>query len=395
MRVIIYTGKGGVGKTSIAAATALRTAKLGYRTIIMSTDSAHSLGDSLEVPLSGEIQNIAPNLDAIEIDVLKEMETRWKEIEEYLTSFMRSQGLEGITAKEMAILPGMELMSALFYIWDFDRNDSYDVVIMDTAPTAETLRLLSFPDVSQWYIDRLSKFLKRILKLARFAMGRMSDIPIPDAEFVDSMEVIGDRMINVREILQDMERTSIRLVINPEKMVINETKRTYTYMSLYGLNVEALMVNRILPQDNASLCYFQEKMPEQEGYLKTITECFYPLKFYYSNQMPTEMLGVERLEILADMLFGEEDPTVNHAKERPMEFKQEGDMDILSLKLPFSQKSDVQLYRKSKENLIVQVGSHKRNITLPLTLTHSKVVSAELEGDRLLIRFKREENNGI
>lgn len=395
MRVIIYTGKGGVGKTSIAAATALRTAKLGYRTIIMSTDSAHSLGDSLEVPLSGEIQNIAPNLDAIEIDVLKEMETRWKEIEEYLTSFMRSQGLEGITAKEMAILPGMELMSALFYIWDFDRNDSYDVVIMDTAPTAETLRLLSFPDVSQWYIDRLSKFLKRILKLARFAMGRMSDIPIPDAEFVDSMEVIGDRMINVREILQDMERTSIRLVINPEKMVINETKRTYTYMSLYGLNVEALMVNRILPQDNASLCYFQEKMPEQEGYLKTITECFYPLKFYYSNQMPTEMLGVERLEILADMLFGEEDPTVNHAKERPMEFKQEGDMDILSLKLPFSQKSDVQLYRKSKENLIVQVGSHKRNITLPLTLTHSKVVSAELEGDRLLIRFKRAENNGI
>ena len=395
MRVIIYTGKGGVGKTSIAAATALRTAKLGHRTIVMSTDSAHSLGDSLEVPLSGDIQNIAPNLDAIEIDVLKEMETRWKEIEEYLSSFMRSQGLEGITAKEMAILPGMELMSALFYIWDFDRNDSYDVVIMDTAPTAETLRLLSFPDVSQWYMDRLSKLLKRILKLARFAMGRMSDIPLPDADFVDSMEVIGDRMMNVREILQDMERTSIRLVINPEKMVINETKRTYTYMSLYGLNVEALMVNRILPQDDASMCYFQEKMPEQEGYMKTITECFYPLKFYYSNQMPTEMLGVERLEVLADMLFADEDPITNHSKEKPMEFKQEGDMDVMSLRLPFSQKSDVQLFRKSKENLIVQVGSHKRNITLPLTLTHSKVVSAELEGERLLIRFKRTEDNGI
>ncbi|MGE4274473.1 MAG: ArsA family ATPase [Candidatus Methanomethylophilaceae archaeon] len=395
MRVIIYTGKGGVGKTSIAAATALRTAKLGYRTIIMSTDSAHSLGDSLEVPLSGEIQNIRPNLDAIEIDVLNEMETRWKEIEEYLSSFMRAQGLEGISAKEMAILPGMELMSALFYLWDFDCNESYDVVIMDTAPTAETLRLLSFPDVSKWYIDRLSKLLKRMLKLARFAMGRLSDIPLPDADFVDSMELIGERMMSVREILQDMHRTSIRLVINPEKMVINETKRTYTYMSLYGLNVEALMINRILPLDEASVSYFQEKVPEQEGYMRTITESFYPLKFYYSNQMPTEMLGMEKLDHLADMLFEGEDPTINNCKERPMQFSTDGDMDILSLRLPFSQKSDLQLFRKSNDILIVQVGSHKRNITLPLTLTHSKVFSADLEGDRLLIRFKRAENDGI
>jgi arsenite-transporting ATPase len=166
-------------------------------------------------------------------------------------------------------------------------------------------------------------------------------------------------------------------------------------MSLYGLNVEALMINRILPLDEASVSYFQEKVPEQEGYMRTITESFYPLKFYYSNQMPTEMLGMEKLDHLADMLFEGEDPTINNCKERPMQFSTDGDMDILSLRLPFSQKSDLQLFRKSNDILIVQVGSHKRNITLPLTLTHSKVFSADLEGDRLLIRFKRAENDGI
>ena len=395
MRVIIYTGKGGVGKTSIAAATALRTAKLGYRTIVMSTDSAHSLGDSLEIPLTGKIQNIRPNLDAIEIDVLLEMESRWTEIEEYLSSFLLSQGIEGISAKEMAILPGMELMSALFYLWEFDRNDDYDVVIMDTAPTAETLRLLSFPEVSQWYMDRLSKLLKRVLKLTKFALGRMSDIPLPDEGFVESMDLIRDRMMSVREILQDIERTSIRLVINPERMVINETKRTYTYMCLYGLNVEALMINRILPEGEAEMCYFKEKMPEQEAYMKTISECFYPLKNYTANLLPTEMIGEDKLEILADMLFGEGDPTENSAQERPMQFSTEGDEDFLSLKIPFSSKSEVQIFRKNKQTLIVQVGTHKRNIALPITLSHSKVQGAELKEGRLLIRFKRVDDNGI
>lgn len=395
MRVIIYTGKGGVGKTSIAAATALRAAKMGYRTIVMSTDSAHSLGDSLEIPLSGKIQNIRPNLDAIEIDVLLEMESRWTEIEEYFSSFLRSQGIEGISAKEMVILPGMELMSALFYLWEFDRNDDYDLVIMDTAPTAETLRLLSFPEVSQWYMDRLSKLLKRVLKLAKFTMGRMSDIPLPDEDFVDSMDMIRNRMMSVREILQDMERTSIRLVVNPEKMVINETKRTYTYMCLYGLNVEALMINRILPEGEAEICYFKDKIIEQEAYMKTISECFYPLKNYTANLLPTEMIGEDKLELLADMLFGTGDPTENHAQERPMQFITEGEEDILSLKLPFSDKSEVQIFRKNKETLIVQVGTHKRNIALPLTLSHSKVQGAELKEDRLLIRFKRVEDNDI
>ncbi len=394
MRVIIYTGKGGVGKTSIAAATALRAAEMGHRTIIMSTDSAHSLGDSLEIGLTGEIQNIAPNLDAIEIDILLEMETRWQEIESYFTSFMTSQGLEGISAKEMAILPGMELMSALFYLWDFSRSDEYDVVVLDTAPTAETLRLLSFPEVSEWYIGRLAKMMKRVLKLARLAMGRMIDFPLPDDDFVDSMEQIGDRLMDVRVLLQDPEKTSIRLVVNPERMVINETRRTFTYMSLYGLNVEALMINRLLPQDEESLRYFQEKHAEQKDYLEYIDESFHPLKFYHSTQMPTEMLGRDKLRLLADMIFADEDPTVNHSEEPAMTFYEEGDMDVLSLRLPFSHKEEIELYRKSRENLIVQVGSHKRNMTLPLTLTHSQVDSAELEDGHLLIRFKRREEYG-
>ncbi|MFP4545989.1 MAG: ArsA family ATPase, partial [Methanomassiliicoccales archaeon] len=171
MRVIVYTGKGGVGKTSVAAATALRSAELGYRTIVMSTDSAHSLADSLDMRLSSQIVNVAENLDAIEVDVLYEMEHRWREIEKYVTDFLSSQGLDDISAKEMAIWPGMELLSALFYIWDFAQTDRYDVVILDTAPTAETLRLLSFPDISDWYFDRMYKLFNRMIRLARATVG--------------------------------------------------------------------------------------------------------------------------------------------------------------------------------------------------------------------------------
>ena len=193
MRLLIYTGKGGVGKTSVAAATALKAARMGYRTVLMSTDAAHSVSDSLELPLSGQITTVEKNLDAIEIDMLYELETRWKEIQRYVSSFLMSQGMDGISSKEMAVLPGMELMSALFYVEDFYKRDAYDVVVMDTAPTGETLRLLSFPEISEWYTEKLYGVFRNMMRIARMTVGKVMSTPLPSEELLGDIAAMGDR----------------------------------------------------------------------------------------------------------------------------------------------------------------------------------------------------------
>jgi arsenite-transporting ATPase len=386
LRVIIYTGKGGVGKTSVSAATALKAAKMGYRTIAVSTDAAHSLADSLDIPLSGEIKNIAPNLDAIEIDVLYEMEHRWKELEKYFSDFMISQGLDPVSAKEMAIWPGMELMSALFYIEEFYKEGKYDVVVMDTAPTADTLRLLSFPEVSDWYFEKLYKMARNTIKLARATVGRFMNAPLPSEAVLDDIDVIRDRMKTVRKILQNPEITTIRLVVNPEKMVINETKRAYTYLSLYNLTVECLVVNRLLPEENRNR-YPKEKWAEQEKYMEMIKEAFDPLTMLKAYLFTTEVVGGNSLEMLGDMIFGKEDPTQIYTREKAMMIYHENGKDILSLKLPFSEKGEVELY-KSNDVLIVKVGWYKRSVSLPYSLVKKETTKAEFKDGRLLIHFE-------
>ncbi|NYT12246.1 MAG: TRC40/GET3/ArsA family transport-energizing ATPase [Methanomassiliicoccales archaeon] len=387
MRIIIYTGKGGVGKTSVAAATALKSARLGHRTLVMSTDAAHSLSDSLDIKLSSEIVNIDENLDAIEVDVLFELENRWKEIEKYITDFLVAQGLDDISAKEMAIWPGMELMSALFYIWDFYRSDEYDVIVLDTAPTAETLRLLSFPDVSDWYFDKVYKVFQRMVRLARVTVGRFMDTPLPTKEFMKDLEHLKERMKVVRHVLTSPEITSVRLVVNPEKMVINETKRAYTYLCLYNLTVESLVVNRLLPEDTEG--YFKEKLKEQEHYMEVINESFNPLKIFTSELFQTELVGIPMLERLSERLFGEEDPTQVYSTDKPMDIYDDGENAILSLKLPFSMKKEVELYR-SEDALLIQVGSYKRSVSLPYTLVKREILKAEFDEGRLLIKFAKE-----
>ncbi len=391
MRVIIYTGKGGVGKTSVAAATALRSARMGHRTIVMSTDSAHSLSDSLEVQLSGRIKRIEKNLDAIEVDVLYELEHRWKEIQRYISDFLASVGLGGVTAKEMTVWPGMELMSALLYVWEFSRSGEYEVVILDTAPTAETLRLLSFPEISDWYFDKLYKVFRNLLKIARVTVGKVMKTPLPSEEVLRDIDDLRNRMKAVRSILTDPDVTSVRLVVNPERMVINETKRAFTYLCLYDLTVECLIINRVLPE--CSDGYFKDKLEEQRCHMDTISEAFSPLKILTASQLPTELVGKRSLETLADMIFKDGDPTVVLSREKPMEIYEEDGTDVLSLKLPFSGKEQVELY-KSEDVLIVQVGPYKRSVSLPYSLMNRETKKAEFRDDRLLIRFGGPENGG-
>ena len=389
MRLIINTGKGGVGKTSISAATARRAAKLGYRTMVMSTDSAHSLADSLDIKLGSEITHIGPNLDALEIDIIHEMRTKWAEIKDYILNFLSSQGIDDITSEEMAILPGMEMIVALFYVLDFDKNDKYDVVVMDTAPTGETLRLLSFPDISEWYMDRLFSLAKKLIGLARLTVGKVIDMPLPSPKVLNSIADIKNRMISVREILEDPKKTTVRLVVNPERMVINETMRAYSYLCLYNKTVECLICNRVYPDDIKDE-YFSRKLEEQKQYIEMIHHAFDPMKIMFSYQMPTEMLGNEMLDHLADMIYGDSDPTEVYATESPMTFETVGDMDIIRLKMPFVEKDQIELLRLSDDSIVVHVGSQKRHINLPLTLAKKEMMGAELRDHELLLKFKRE-----
>ena len=391
MRLIITTGKGGVGKTSVSAATARRTAAMGYRTLVMSTDAAHSLADSMELKLDGSITNISPNLDALEIDIINEMRTKWREIQDYISLFMESQGMESLSAEEMAIFPGMELISALMYVLDFEKNDVYDVVIMDTAPTAETLRLLSFPDISEWYIDKLYSLLKKVIAIARQTVGRIIDLPIPSKEVMNSLEDIMNRMSAVKVILEDPKKTTVRLVINPERMVISETMRAYSYLCLYNKTVECLIVNRIYPKGMETE-YFEKKLVEQEKYLETIHQAFDPLKMMYAYQQPTEMIGGDKLDMLADMIYGDSDPTEVYTTESPMKFTTEDGMDTIVLKLPFAEKSQVELFKSGDDSIVVHVGSQKRTINLPMTLAKEEMIGAELKDHVLRIKFKREKD---
>ena len=378
MRIIIYTGKGGVGKTSVAAATALKAATMGYKTVVISTDAAHSLSDSLEFQLSGVLTPVAKNLDGIEVDIQHELENRWKEIQAYLSDFLASQGMDAVTAKEMAVFPGMELMSALFYVEEFHKSKKYDVVVMDTAPTADTLRLLAFPDTASWYFDRLFHMLRNVLRVARATVGKFMSTPLPTEKFLTDLENLKGRLAYVQDLLTDPEITSVRLVVNPEKMVIAETQRAYTYLCLYGYTVESIIINRVIP-DELGDTYFKAKLEEQKRYLKQIEEIFSPLKTIKVRLMPKEVLGIKALEMLGDELFGKGDPTeVENAS-------------VLAIRLPYPMDQKLELYTR-KDDLTLQLGAFKKSIVLPHSMTNKKVLGADMEDGWLKIRFEVEKH---
>ncbi len=392
MRLIIYNGKGGVGKTSVSAATALRMAEKGHRTIIMSVDAAHSLGDSLGVELGPEIVNVAPNLDAFELDIIHELRTKWSAIKDYLSAFMLSQGIDGISAEEMAVFPGMEMVAALLYVLTFKKNDDYDVVIMDTAPTGETLRLMSFPDVSNWYLDKAFSMINRLMGLARFTIGKIVDFPLPTKEVMRTIMELKDQMTEVKGILDDAENTTVRLVLNPERMAIMETRRSYTYMCLYNKNVECLIVNKVIPED-ADGEFMKTKLVEQNGYIGMIHESFDPLKIFTAYMLKTEMRGQEKLGQLADMIFGDSDPIDTYSSESPMHFETLKDgTDQLKIKMPFVEQSQIELYKGQENTIILQVGSQRRTVSLPMTLANAELLGAEFGDECLYVKFRRPEH---
>ncbi len=387
MRVIVHTGKGGVGKTSISAATALRCAKLGLKTIILSTDTAHSLADSLEVKIGPEPVQLSENLWAQEVDARYSMDKYWGRFQQYMVALFSKDGTHDIVAEEVTMLPGLEEGAHLLWINQYVEQGFYDVIIVDAAPTAETLRLLSLPDVTRWWLDRiltLTSGVGKVLRPLNRMMGRQSSLPDDDA--LKQVRDLFDTLDKVRDLLADPEKSSIRLVVNPEKMVIKETQRTYTYLNLYGYATDAILCNRIIPEDVTDPYFTMWKANQKEN-LVFIEEAFGGLPVLKAPLFGGEVSGNARLELLADALYGDKSPVERmfHGATHHIEKHPDGGY-VLAVPLPFADKNDMDLYR-SRDEITLRVGPYRRNIVLPYALWDLEIADAKFIDSALNIRF--------
>lgn len=387
MRIILYTGKGGVGKTSVAAATALRAAELGHRTIILSTDAAHSLADSLDQPLGAEPTPVAPNLWGQEVDIYHEIETHWGTLQAYMASVLSWRGVSDLVAEELTAFPGMEELASLLRITEFHDKGEYDTVIVDCAPTGETLRLLSFPDVARWYLERIFPVQRTAASLVRPLVRPLLDIPFPDDRVFGAIKDLFTQLDRIHEILADPVRSSVRIVLNPERMVIKEAQRTFTYLNLFGYHVDAVVSNRHFP---ASLSdrYFDTWKESQERNSALVDECFSPLPILRVPLFDQEVVGRAMLVRLAETLFPEGDPVRLLYTGKPHDIERTEDGFVLSIPLPLAAKEAINLTRTGDE-LIVRIGNIKRNLILPRALASLEVASACFEGVDLRITFAR------
>ena len=388
-RIILYTGKGGVGKTTVAAATALRAAELGYRTVILSTDPAHSLADAFGTPLGPEPVPVASNLWGQETDVYYNLRRWWGTVHNWLRALLLWQGVDEMEADEVAAVPGMEELANLLWVNHHHESGDYDVVVVDCAPTGETLRLLSFPDSARWWIDKLLPIQRRLSRVLRPMMRPLTSMPVPEQEVFDAVEDLVRQLARLHAVLSDRGLSSVRLVVNPEKMVIRETQRTFTYLNLYGYATDLIICNRLIPQDVTD-AYFSNWKDSQERYYALVEEAFSPLPILKAPLMEQEVVGMAMLERFADALYGDSDPTRVYFEGQRQDIRQEDGDYVLTLMLPFSRKEDIQLSQVGDE-LIVHVGNQKRNLILPRALAGLASEGAKLEGDRLTIRFVRPE----
>lgn len=387
MRILLYTGKGGVGKTSVAAATALRCADLGYKTIVLSTDTAHSLGDSLDIELGPEPVPVGENLWGQEVDVHYSITTYWGRFQQYMAGLLTRQGVEQIVADEVAIIPGLDEGASLLWLNRYVDEGEYDVVVVDAAPTAETLRLLSLPETGRWWYERLFALGKGIGRALGPLARPVTGGTLLDKETLQAVNDLFDSLERVRQLLSDPELTSIRLVLNAEKMVIKETQRTFTYLNLYGYNTDAVICNRLIP-DAVSDPYFTAWKELQARHQDLIHEGFDPLPILNLPLLKGEVVGFDSLRRMATELFGEDDPTriMFQGRAHWVEPAEQGGYDLI-IQLPFVEKSELKLHQKGDE-LTLRAGAYRRNFILPRTLWNRLVTGARFTDGRLHVHFK-------
>ncbi|HEV3127431.1 MAG TPA: ArsA family ATPase [Solirubrobacteraceae bacterium] len=385
-RTILYTGKGGVGKTSVAACTARACAAAGARTLLISTDPAHSLSDSLGAELSGQAQQVGPRLWGLQVATQEEMEQHWSGVQDWLGELLLERGLDRISAEELTVPPGMDELFSLLRLRTVHESGEWETIVVDCAPTGETLRLLSFPDVARWWIEKIFPMERQILATAAPLVRSLLDIPVPNHAVFADVRRLSNNLIAMNEILRDREHCTVRLVMNPEKMVIGEAMRTFTYLNLYGYLTDAVIVNRVFPAEVGD--YFARWREIQEEHLDLVRSAFAPVPVLCAPYFDQEVAGPEMLDRLADALFGagELDPGAILHDTVTQELTVSDGQARLRLALPLARKGDVSLKKVGAE-LVVRVDGHKRTITLPDALARFQPSGATFEDGALEVVF--------
>ena len=393
MRIIFYTGKGGVGKTTIAAATGMKLAELGYRTIVISLDVAHSLRDAFDSDAAAEtlIQTekqipVGENLWIQEINIQEAIAEYWDEVYNYIRSLLNRSGLETLVAEEIAVFPGMEEICALLYINQYVREKTYDVIILDCAPTGESLRFVSIPTTLEWYMNRIFKLERNLAKVAGPVIERVSNVPLPRDTYFQNIQDLFDKLEGIDGVLTDPTITTVRLVTNPEKIVIKETQRAFMYFCLYGLCIDAVIINRIFPE-GVDADYFQLWKQTQRHYIQEASHYFSDVPIWKVNLFSDEIIGKAGLQQLADSLYADINPAERFSERRPYQFQERNGIYQLTMRLPFLTKKDIELTKHGDE-LIVTIGGFKRHVALPRSLANRRTTGAKLSGEQLVITFE-------
>lgn len=385
MRVLLFTGKGGVGKTSIAAATAVRAARRGARTLVLSTDPAHSLADALDVALDGEPTEVEPHLAAQQVDARARLETHWRRIQQYIIALLAHGGVDELEAEELSVLPGLEEIFGLVDVRDHVDAGRHDLLVVDCAPTAETLRLLSLPQALGWYLQRLSPLAHRWNGLLQPLLGGASPVPTPQPQVLEAVEELHRTLDGVRQLLVDPQRTSLRLVVNPERVVMAEGRRLLGHLSLFGYHVDATIVNRVLP-DEVDHAFFADAKRRQAALLAELEDGFAGVPALTAPLRPVEPVGVDALAELADHLYAERDERGILHHPEPLRIEATGDGWSLRISLPFVEREELDVLRRGDE-LLIKVGRSTRSLLLPAALRRGEVVGASLRDGELTVRL--------
>jgi arsenite-transporting ATPase len=375
VRILLYTGKGGVGKTSVSAATGIELAKRGLKTLVISTDPAHSLRDAFKRNIGSEPVEVSKNLFLQEISVTEAIKKYWDNLKLYLTALMRSQGVDGIAAEEIATMPGFDEATELLYIREYANDKRFDVVVMDTAPTGESLKLLSFPEAFSWYMERIFPISRKTAKIMRPLMKPFLGVPIPDDKVFGSIEELYSQMREVKEILSDPQTTTIRLVCNPDRMSFNETKRAFTYLLMYGYNVDSVIVNKIYADDTGE--FLKKWRESQTEVLEEIETAFADLKIMKIPMSANEPTGQKLLEEMGKKLYEDVDPlSIMSSIIPPVQFISEDDHKMVKIRIPFADKKNTQLHNRGGE-LVVQIDNWRRVFFLPQSMSDLNPTNAE------------------
>ncbi len=391
-RTILFTGKGGVGKTSVAAATAQRCARDGLRTLVLSTDPAHSMSEALEAELGAEPAQVSDRLWGQEVQAQEEMERNWSAMQEWLGEMLVDQGVDRISAEELTVPPGADELFSLLALKRHHEAGEFDVLVVDCAPTGETLRLLSFPDVARWWLDKVFPFERQIMAAARPIVRSVLDVPMPGAAVIEDVRGLVGNLIAMNDILRDRERATIRLVMNPDKMVIGEAMRTFTYLNLYGYLTDAVVVNRVFP-DAVEGTYFGAWRERQREHLERVHSAFAPVPVLLAPYFEAEVAGPVMLDRLADELYSEEQaPAAVLHESLSTELTVNERRAQVRLQMPFADRGDVSL-KKIGPELVVRVDGQKRTIMLPPALAAWRPTEARLADGTLVVTLDEAERS--